>query len=154
MSCHSNCYIYLCLKNTYILLYNSTYQATSSMACSKGSRFELDPTNASTQTNTTGTPNGTKKWENLNHDILVLILSKLQMHDLINGGSRVCSSWRAAASDPVCWCDILDVDRPKLIRDISDTGSMTEFWHFLCCLYGGFSRDHNDMVDIVLRKKI
>ncbi|KAF3341497.1 F-box/LRR-repeat protein [Carex littledalei] len=124
------------------------------MACSSASRVDLDLTNRCTQTDTAGVSPDMRQWENLTHDILVCILSKLQLHDLINGGSRVCSSWRAASMEPVCWCHILGVDRPKLLRDIADCGNLTEFWHFLCGLYGGFSREHSEMVDFIIRKKI
>lgn len=124
------------------------------MSCSVGSRVDRNPANPRTQTDTAGMSPDMRQWKNLNHDLLVLIFSKLQLHDLINGGSRVCSSWRAAAMDPVCWCHILGANRSKLLHDIADCGSVTEFWHFLCGLYGGCSRDHSEMVDFIIRKKI
>jgi hypothetical protein len=76
------------------------------------------------------------------------------MNDLINGASRVCSAWLAAAKDPDCWCNILHVNKSKLLSDIADCGSSTGFWHFLCCLYGGLSREHSEMVDMVIKRTI
>ncbi|KAJ1698431.1 hypothetical protein LUZ63_006943 [Rhynchospora breviuscula] len=49
-----------------------------------------------------------KGWNDLNPDLLLSILSRLSTLDLIAGVYAVCSSWRIAARDPICW-RILDL---------------------------------------------
>ncbi|WOK99770.1 F-box/LRR-repeat protein [Canna indica] len=49
---------------------------------------------------------GGRRWENLNHDLLVAIIRRLGVADLIAGVRLVCSSWHAAARDPLCWLEL------------------------------------------------
>ncbi|KAL6658056.1 hypothetical protein ACP70R_004303 [Stipagrostis hirtigluma subsp. patula] len=43
-------------------------------------------------------------WAELQHDLLVAIMSRVGAPDLLSGGApRACSSWRAAARDPFAW---------------------------------------------------
>ncbi|KAI3508274.1 hypothetical protein L1887_23280 [Cichorium endivia] len=46
---------------------------------------------------------GTKKWEDLDIDILVKIFQTFDIFQLTSGISRVCSTWRYAACDPLLW---------------------------------------------------
>jgi hypothetical protein len=45
-----------------------------------------------------------RSWAELQHDLLVSIMTRVGAPDLLWGGaSRACSSWRAAARDPLAW---------------------------------------------------
>lgn len=44
-----------------------------------------------------------RRWEDMNHDILVKIFQTLNIFDLILGIGQVCSTWRLAACDPLLW---------------------------------------------------
>lgn len=44
-----------------------------------------------------------RRWEDLNQDVLVTIFAKLELADLILGVPFACTSWRDAAGDPACW---------------------------------------------------
>ncbi|XP_062211674.1 F-box/LRR-repeat protein At3g48880-like [Phragmites australis] len=45
-----------------------------------------------------------RPWAELQHDLLVAIMSRVGAPDLLSGGApRACSSWRAAARDPLAW---------------------------------------------------
>ena len=45
-----------------------------------------------------------RPWAELQHDLLVAIMTRVGAPDLLSGGaSRACSSWRAAARDPLAW---------------------------------------------------
>uniref|UniRef100_A0A0D9VVP2 F-box domain-containing protein n=1 Tax=Leersia perrieri TaxID=77586 RepID=A0A0D9VVP2_9ORYZ len=45
-----------------------------------------------------------RPWADLQHDLLVIIMSRVGVPDLLSGGaSRACSAWRAAARDPLVW---------------------------------------------------
>ncbi|KAJ1294764.1 hypothetical protein BS78_01G171500 [Paspalum vaginatum] len=45
-----------------------------------------------------------RSWAELQHDLLVAIMIRVGVPDLLSGGaSRACSSWRAAARDPLPW---------------------------------------------------
>ncbi|XP_008797416.1 F-box/LRR-repeat protein At3g48880-like [Phoenix dactylifera] len=43
------------------------------------------------------------RWEDLNRDLLVAIFERMGVADLIAGVPFVCSSWRVASLDPLCW---------------------------------------------------
>lgn len=45
----------------------------------------------------------TRKWEDLDNDILVKIFQTFDIFELTKGIGRVCSSWRFAACDPIKW---------------------------------------------------
>jgi hypothetical protein len=46
----------------------------------------------------------TRPWAELQHDLLVLIMTRVGAPDLLSGGAPLaCSSWRAAARDPLAW---------------------------------------------------
>lgn len=45
----------------------------------------------------------TKKWEDLDIDILVKIFQTFDIFELTSGIARVCSTWRYAACDPLLW---------------------------------------------------
>ncbi|KAF8682035.1 hypothetical protein HU200_045495 [Digitaria exilis] len=45
-----------------------------------------------------------RPWAELQHDLLVTIMTRVGAPDLLTGGApRACSSWRAAARDPLAW---------------------------------------------------
>lgn len=44
-----------------------------------------------------------RRWEDLDHDILVKIFQCLDIWELTRSISHVCSAWRAACCDPVLW---------------------------------------------------
>lgn len=44
-----------------------------------------------------------RRWADLNSDLLVAIFSRIGVADLIAGVPYVCSTWRHAARDPFCW---------------------------------------------------
>ncbi|KAF0922512.1 hypothetical protein E2562_037412 [Oryza meyeriana var. granulata] len=45
-----------------------------------------------------------RPWADLQHDLLVVIMSRVGVPDLLSGGAtRACSAWRAAARDPLVW---------------------------------------------------
>ncbi|KAL6893535.1 hypothetical protein ACP4OV_007633 [Aristida adscensionis] len=45
-----------------------------------------------------------RPWAELQHDLLVAIMSRVGAPDLLSGGApRACASWRAAARDPFAW---------------------------------------------------
>ena len=45
-----------------------------------------------------------RPWAELQHDLLVAIMTRVGAPDLLSGGApRACSSWRAAARDPLAW---------------------------------------------------
>ncbi|KAJ4816325.1 F-box/LRR-repeat protein [Rhynchospora pubera] len=64
--------------------------------------------NSTAVTSTSASSRLSKGWNDLNPDLLLSILSRLSTLDLIAGVYAVCSSWRSAARDPVCW-RILDL---------------------------------------------
>ncbi|GJX23097.1 F-box/LRR-repeat protein-like protein [Tanacetum coccineum] len=45
----------------------------------------------------------TRKWEDLDNDILVKIFQTFDIFELTSGIGQVCSSWRFAACDPIKW---------------------------------------------------
>uniref|UniRef100_A0A0E0D2T0 F-box domain-containing protein n=1 Tax=Oryza meridionalis TaxID=40149 RepID=A0A0E0D2T0_9ORYZ len=45
-----------------------------------------------------------RPWADLQHDLLVMIMSRVGLPDLLSGGAtRACSAWRASARDPLVW---------------------------------------------------
>jgi len=45
-----------------------------------------------------------RPWAELQHDLLVAIMTRVGAPGLLSGGApRACSSWRAAARDPLAW---------------------------------------------------
>ncbi|KAM0943897.1 putative leucine-rich repeat domain superfamily, F-box-like domain superfamily [Dioscorea sansibarensis] len=44
-----------------------------------------------------------RRWEDLSHDLLVSIFSRLGVQDLIAGVPYACKAWRDAATDRACW---------------------------------------------------
>jgi hypothetical protein len=45
-----------------------------------------------------------RPWAELQHDLLAAIMTRVGAPDLLSGGApRACSSWRAAARDPLAW---------------------------------------------------
>ncbi|EHA8589264.1 F-box/LRR-repeat protein [Cocos nucifera] len=65
------------------------------------------------------TAGGGKRWEDLNRDLLVAIFERIGVADLIAGVPFVCSSWRDASRDPLCWrkLDFRDWDSISLRLD-------------------------------------
>ncbi|XP_074589822.1 F-box/LRR-repeat protein At3g48880-like [Curcuma longa] len=63
-------------------------------------------------------PNG-RRWEDLSPELLVTIFQRLGVADLIAGVPFVCSSWRAATLDPLCW---LELDFREWIRIFQQIG--------------------------------
>lgn len=47
--------------------------------------------------------NFTKRWEDLDTDILVKIFQSFDIFELISGIAHVCSAWRMACCDPLLW---------------------------------------------------
>ncbi|XP_040378119.1 F-box/LRR-repeat protein At3g48880-like [Oryza brachyantha] len=56
-----------------------------------------------------------RPWADLQHDLLVAIMSRVGVPDLLSGGAtRTCSAWRAAARDPLVWRHVDLRDWPAL----------------------------------------
>ncbi|KAG6480589.1 hypothetical protein ZIOFF_057173 [Zingiber officinale] len=62
-------------------------------------------------------PNG-RRWEDLNPELLVTIFQRLGVADLIAGVPFVCSSWRAATLDPLCWLELDFRDWIRIFQQI------------------------------------
>lgn len=81
-----------------------------------GSPTDPNPTAAAAVSTSTSTSSRVSRgWNDLSHDLLLSIVSRVSTLDLIAGVYAVCSSWRAAARDPVIW----------RILDLSDWGAVT-----------------------------
>ncbi|GMJ14936.1 snc1-influencing plant E3 ligase reverse genetic screen 4 [Hibiscus trionum] len=58
-----------------------------------------------------------RRWEDLDTDILVKIFQSLDIHQLTSGIAHVCSSWRMACCDPLLWKTLdLSVMRSNFIK--------------------------------------
>ncbi|KAF3320586.1 F-box/LRR-repeat protein [Carex littledalei] len=72
-------------------------------------------TGLSTSASTSTSSRVSSGWNELNHELILSILPRISALDLIAGANSVCSSWRAAARDPICW----------RILDLSDWDAVT-----------------------------
>ena len=72
------------------------------------------------------------KWEDLNMDCLVNVLTRVGIESLLLGAPFVCQSWYKASLHPSCWqiINFYKIERGRLSSYFSD-GITTEFIKFI-----------------------
>ncbi|CAL9053537.1 unnamed protein product [Musa banksii] len=83
---------------------------------------------------------GGRRWDDLNRDLLVAIFGRLGVADLIAGVPFVCSSWRDAARDPLCWRELDFREWEPLSRRLGAHGD--DHAHFTGILHSVIARGH------------